>query len=177
MKRSIIPTVPALCAAIAWLLAGVDGKILFAKTPASPGKLMREGFPVGNGKLGGRCGFEVEVIMAALTYMAAIPFGQPGSEKVNLNIDSLWSGGPFESNVSRTSTSLPADSRILQTQTNMLSTSGQAYNGGNPTSDRSQLLWGIRENVMMTGIGSMSPISCKSEILTISRSYLAPQLT
>lgn len=29
-----------------------------------------------------------------------MPFGQPGQEKLSLNIDSLWSGGPFESNVS-----------------------------------------------------------------------------
>ena len=32
-----------------------------------------------------------------LTYChVAIPFGAPGAEKVNLNVDSLWSGGPFE---------------------------------------------------------------------------------
>ena len=26
-------------------------------------------------------------------------FGEAGAEKVNLNVDSLWSEGPFESNV------------------------------------------------------------------------------
>lgn len=27
-------------------------------------------------------------------------FGNPGSEKIILNVDSLWSGGPFENSVS-----------------------------------------------------------------------------
>jgi hypothetical protein len=27
-------------------------------------------------------------------------FGSPGAEKVVINVDSLWSGGPFESTVS-----------------------------------------------------------------------------
>lgn len=25
-----------------------------------------------------------------------MPFGEAGGEKLNLNVDSLWSGGPFE---------------------------------------------------------------------------------
>jgi len=29
----------------------------------------------------------------------AMPFGAPGFDKVNLNVDSLWSGGPFQSDV------------------------------------------------------------------------------
>lgn len=29
----------------------------------------------------------------------ALPFGEPGAEKVNLNVDSLWSGGPFAASV------------------------------------------------------------------------------
>jgi hypothetical protein len=32
--------------------------------------------------------------------IAAIPFGQPTMEKLSLNHDSLWSGGPFENDVS-----------------------------------------------------------------------------
>ncbi len=28
-----------------------------------------------------------------------MPFGTPGKESLALNIDSLWSGGPFESSV------------------------------------------------------------------------------
>lgn len=28
-----------------------------------------------------------------------MPFGEAGAEKVNLNVDSLWSGSPFESDV------------------------------------------------------------------------------
>lgn len=31
----------------------------------------------------------------------AIPFGPPGLEKVSLNVDSLWTGGPFDTSVSR----------------------------------------------------------------------------
>jgi len=34
--------------------------------------------------------------------LAAIPFGQPTMEKLSLNHDSLWSGGPFENDVSLT---------------------------------------------------------------------------
>jgi hypothetical protein len=30
-----------------------------------------------------------------------MPFGSPGADQVNLNIDSLWSGGPFENSVSK----------------------------------------------------------------------------
>jgi hypothetical protein len=30
-----------------------------------------------------------------------MPFGEAGTEKINLNYDDLWSGGPFQVNVSR----------------------------------------------------------------------------
>jgi hypothetical protein len=30
----------------------------------------------------------------------AMPFGSPGSEKIVINIDSLWSGGPYSADVS-----------------------------------------------------------------------------
>lgn len=29
-----------------------------------------------------------------------MPFGSPGSEKIVINIDSLWSGGPYSADVS-----------------------------------------------------------------------------
>ena len=29
-------------------------------------------------------------------YIVVIPFGPPNTEKLNLNVDSLWAGGPFE---------------------------------------------------------------------------------
>lgn len=29
-----------------------------------------------------------------------MPFGEPGAEKLNLNHDELWEGGPFEVDVS-----------------------------------------------------------------------------
>lgn len=75
---------------------------------------MREAFPVGNGQLG------------------AMPFGFPGQEKVNLNIDSLWSGGPFESS---------------------------SYTGGNPTVDKSGDLAGIRESIFRNGIGNVDELT------------------
>jgi alpha-L-fucosidase 2 len=31
--------------------------------------------------------------------VAALPFGEPGQEKISLNVDTLWSGGPFETSV------------------------------------------------------------------------------
>ncbi|TID22972.1 glycoside hydrolase family 95 protein [Venturia nashicola] len=77
-------------------------------------RLLQEGFLIGNGKLG------------------AIPFGQPAMEKLSLNHDSLWSGGPFEN---------------------------AAYNGGNPTSDKSSSLAKIRETIFSTGKGDVSSIA------------------
>jgi len=61
------------------------GKGLWSSTPASYGDIIREAFLVGNGRLGG---------MSFAT--------SPGVEKVSLNVDSLWSGGPFQSSVRET---------------------------------------------------------------------------
>lgn len=76
------------------------------------------------------------MIIAAWVYKAdffqAMPFGSPGKEKVNLNLDSLWSGGPFE--VSN-------------------------YTGGNPTSEKGDYLAGIRDWIFQNGTGSRRALS------------------
>lgn len=61
------------------LLAAVaEAKTLWSSSPAKYSNVIREAYPLGNGRLG------------------AMSFGAAGAEKVNLNLDSLWSGGPFE---------------------------------------------------------------------------------
>jgi alpha-L-fucosidase 2 len=59
----------------------VQAKGVWASTPSSS-DVLKEAYPVGNGRMG------------------AMSFGPPGAESIVLNIDSLWSGGPFESSVS-----------------------------------------------------------------------------
>ncbi|OBT77210.1 hypothetical protein VF21_04030 [Pseudogymnoascus sp. 05NY08] len=60
-----------------------------------------------------------------------MPFGPPGAEKVVLNIDSLWSGGPFESS---------------------------DYTGGNPTSPLYEYLPGIRDSIFQKGTGNVDQL-------------------
>ncbi|KAL4881732.1 alpha-fucosidase A [Aspergillus karnatakaensis] len=108
-----------LAVALASLLELASGKALRASAPATFGvaedgsTLLQTGFPVGNGELG------------------AIPFGPPGAEKINLNVDSLWSGGPFEI---------------------------EDYRGGNPQSPRYDALPGIRQRIFENGIGGMEEL-------------------
>lgn len=75
-----------------------QSKGLWASTPAAWDGFIREAYPVGNGKMGGN-GVENSMWKNVDVFLA-MPFGNPGSEKVVLNIDSLWSGGPFENAVS-----------------------------------------------------------------------------
>ena len=57
-----------------------------------------EAFVLGNGKLGGR---SISLISKnSLLTQTVMPFGEPGAEKLNLNHDELWDGGPFEIDVS-----------------------------------------------------------------------------
>ncbi|KAF2402904.1 glycoside hydrolase family 95 protein-like protein [Trichodelitschia bisporula] len=105
--------IPVVVATTLSALSGVQGKSIWASWPASGANLFREGFLVGNGKLG------------------AIPFGQPSIEKVNLNVDSLWSGGPFESST---------------------------YTGGNPEKEQSRTLQSVRDGIFKTGSGSLGTI-------------------
>lgn len=57
-----------------------------------------EAFALGNGKLGGM--FMSLVSKYFLLTLTVMPFGEPGAEKLNLNHDELWEGGPFEIDVS-----------------------------------------------------------------------------
>ncbi|RFU29356.1 hypothetical protein B7463_g6983, partial [Scytalidium lignicola] len=98
---------------LSWQAVFAASKGLWASTPASFGTITQEAYFIGNGRLG------------------AMPFGQPGADKVVLNIDTLWSGGPFESD---------------------------SYNGGNPSSSVSQYLPGIREWIFQNGTGNVSEI-------------------
>ncbi|KAF2665114.1 glycoside hydrolase family 95 protein-like protein [Microthyrium microscopicum] len=110
--QSTLPTALVL-AVFALLFSIIEAKALWSLSPASSGRFIRESFPVGNGRLG------------------ALPFGQPGQEKLNLNLDSLWSGGPFES---------------------------AKYNGGNPSEVAAASLAGIRDNIFRDGTGSLAGI-------------------
>ncbi len=64
------------------------GKFLWAESPAVSTDIIRSAYPIGNG------------------HLAVMPFGVAGAETLNLNIDSLWSGGPFEAAVSKKSASV-----------------------------------------------------------------------
>ncbi|TGJ76148.1 hypothetical protein E0Z10_g10919 [Xylaria hypoxylon] len=94
-------------------------KSLWSRSPAGYGPddsdnyLLKTGYPVGNGKLG------------------VISFGAPDSEKLNLNVDSLWSGGPFQSS---------------------------DYTGGNPTEPKYSALPEIRAAIFQNGTGGLSPL-------------------
>ncbi|KAF2709441.1 glycoside hydrolase family 95 protein [Pleomassaria siparia CBS 279.74] len=75
--------------------------------------IIRETYLLGNGKLG------------------AMPFGAPGEEKIVLNIDSLWAGGPFSAN---------------------------NYTGGNPTDERYPHLPKIREWIFQNTTGNVTQL-------------------
>ncbi|OOO13321.1 hypothetical protein OAory_01010700 [Aspergillus oryzae] len=70
-----------------------------------------EAYTLGNGKLG------------------VMPFGEPGAEKLNLNHDELWEGGPFEVN---------------------------GYRGGNPNSSMTEILSEVRDEIWKKGTGNDS---------------------
>ncbi|KAL0257222.1 hypothetical protein SLS55_008032 [Diplodia seriata] len=98
-------------ASLTWGLVGA--KVVWSSTPATFTDIIRQAFPVGNGKLG------------------ALPFSDGGVEKLSLNIDSLWSGGPFEAS---------------------------NYTGGNPTTAKYEYLAGIRDWVWQNGTGNVSEL-------------------
>ncbi|THW82682.1 glycoside hydrolase family 95 protein [Aureobasidium pullulans] len=96
------------------LLPAVYAKALWATEPANNfTDIIRTAYPVGNGQL------------------AALPFGNPGHEKLSLNVDSLWSGGPFENS---------------------------SYNGGNPRSSVASALPGIRDWIFKNGTGNVTAL-------------------
>ncbi|CCD42397.1 glycoside hydrolase family 95 protein [Botrytis cinerea T4] len=95
------------------LLLNVQGKSLWSTQPAAYQDIIRTAYPIGNGQL------------------AALPFGTPGSEKLNLNKDSLWNGGPF---------------------------GDASYIGGNPNSSVSSSLSGIRDFIFQNGTGNVTAL-------------------
>ncbi|KAF2756591.1 glycoside hydrolase family 95 protein-like protein [Pseudovirgaria hyperparasitica] len=96
-----------------------EAKTLWSYSPASSEDIIRTAYPVGNGVLG------------------AMAFGPAGAEKLVLNIDSLWSGGPFENS---------------------------SYRGGNPSSPVSSSLDGIRDWIFQNGTGNVSQLLGSNEM-------------
>ena len=87
---------------------------LWSSRPANNfSDIIRTAYTIGNGRL------------------AALPFGDAGHEKLSINRDSLWSGGPFENG---------------------------SYNGGNPSSPVSQDLAGIRDFIWQNGTGNVTKL-------------------
>lgn len=103
------------------LITLAEARSFWASSPATfntdqstDENLIKSGYPLGNGKLGGIIFSHAPCTPNTLSVhlplgesytdddhdgSTAIPFGEPGAEKIALNIDSLWSGGPFESSV------------------------------------------------------------------------------
>ncbi|KAF2658260.1 glycoside hydrolase family 95 protein [Lophiostoma macrostomum CBS 122681] len=95
-------------------VAITNAKTLWSSKPATNySNIIREGYLLGNGRLG------------------AIPFGSPGDEKLILNVDSLWSGGPFGA-------------------TN--------YTGGNPSEEKPSYLPAIRDWIFQNTIGNVTQL-------------------
>lgn len=89
-------------------------KSLWSTNPASNfSEIIKTAYPVGNGRL------------------AALPFGSPGHEKLSLNRDNLWSGGPFEN---------------------------ASYDGGNPSQPVYGALPGIRDWIWENGTGNVTEL-------------------
>lgn len=96
------------------LVRHCSAKSLWSSVPASNlSTIIQTAYPIGNGRL------------------AALPFGPPGHDKLSLNRDNLWTGGPFENS---------------------------SYNGGNPPSPVNQYLPGIREWIWQKGTGNVSEL-------------------
>ncbi|KAI1266407.1 glycoside hydrolase family 95 protein [Xylariaceae sp. FL1019] len=114
MKTWILPVL-LVCGS----LSLCDAKQLWSSSPAEFGSsdsdtyILKTGYLLGNGKIG------------------VIPFGPPGAEKINLNVDSLWSGGPFE--ISN-------------------------YTGGNPSAPVYEALPDIRSYIFENGTGEMDAL-------------------
>ncbi|KAF2090379.1 glycoside hydrolase family 95 protein [Saccharata proteae CBS 121410] len=90
-----------------------SARVLWSSTPATYTNIPYEAYPLGNGRIG------------------AWPFGSPGKEKLSLNVDSLWSGGPFQL---------------------------RNYTGGNPSSEQGRHLPGIRDWVFGNGSGNVTEL-------------------
>jgi alpha-L-fucosidase 2 len=104
---------------------------LWATTPANGSDIIRTTYPLGNGRLG------------------AMPFGPPGAETLTLNVDSLWSGGPFEASVSL---------HFVMSQPERMLTEHQNYTGGNPNASVASALPGIRDWIFTNGTGNVTEL-------------------
>ncbi|KAH9869857.1 hypothetical protein J1614_006777 [Plenodomus biglobosus] len=106
---------PSRLAVLSTLISAhlIQAKSLWSQVPANTSDIIRTAYPLGNGRLG------------------AMPFGPAGQETINLNLDSLWSGGPFEV---------------------------ANYTGGNPTSSVDQALPGIRGWIFTNGTGNVTEL-------------------
>jgi alpha-L-fucosidase 2 len=95
------------------LLPFATAKFLWSTIPANSSDIIRTAYPLGNGRLG------------------ALHHGGPLAETLTLNIDTLWSGGPFQ--VSN-------------------------YTGGNPSSSVSGNLTCIRDWIFTNGTGNVTDL-------------------
>src|SRR5512139_1403253 len=101
--RRILPTVAALgaagLAALAWAippLAAADPPDLATVVWASrPAEKWENAFPVGNGRLG------------------AMVFGRTGEERIQLNEETYWTGGPYSTVVRGGAKALPEIQRLV----------------------------------------------------------------
>ncbi|KAJ4982580.1 glycoside hydrolase family 95 protein [Stagonosporopsis vannaccii] len=91
----------------------VQSKSLWSTQPANSSDIIRSAYPIGNGRLG------------------TLHHGAPLAEILTLNVDSLWSGGPFE--VSN-------------------------YTGGNPSAPVSGALEEIRDFIFDNGTGNVDEL-------------------
>ncbi|KAF9892971.1 hypothetical protein FE257_000563 [Aspergillus nanangensis] len=98
---------------LALLLPLAAAKSLWSNSPGEYSKFITTAFPLGNGRLG------------------AMPIGSYGKEVINLNVDSLWRGGPFED---------------------------VSYSGGNPNTSKADALPQIRQTIFQNGTGDMSAL-------------------
>ncbi|CAO2652325.1 Nn.00g006080.m01.CDS01 [Neocucurbitaria sp. VM-36] len=113
MKISILKSSWFCILFLASLSHIAHARSLWSTSPANALDIIRTAYPLGNGRLG------------------AMPFGPAGLETLNLNLDTLWSGGPFEVD---------------------------DYTGGNPTSPVAPALSGIRDFIFSRGTGNVTEL-------------------
>lgn len=108
------PRAAAVLLLLSHIIPPAHPKSLWSTHPANSSDIIRTAFPLGNGRLG------------------ALHHGAPLAETLTLNVDSLWSGGPFE--VSN-------------------------YTGGNPEAAvPGSSLDGIREFIFENGTGAVEEL-------------------
>ena len=74
-----------------------SGNGMWYNAPSGVGTWSEDWLPIGNGFLGGKCAFVVSIpVYALITLCIAMLAGQTVTELTQLNIESLWSGGPFQ---------------------------------------------------------------------------------